>query len=209
MSEKRRQYTEECRRDAVRLVTEHGHGVTEAARNLGIHGKLWGRWKRQAAQEHPGALSRHGPLSADHEALRRWRTEGTRLRMEREIVTNTGRFFGSASRGNRPAFWNPSGHGPCRLWGRCWESGAAGGMTRQSVRRCPPAVAKSAPCLRVSRRSQPRRPTGMAVVACPRSARPRGRRWGASRGGGACNRPGGRRGPPPSWSKAPCGPQIL
>jgi hypothetical protein len=33
-SQKRRQYTEECRHEAVRLITEHGYGVTEAARNL-------------------------------------------------------------------------------------------------------------------------------------------------------------------------------
>jgi transposase-like protein len=37
MSEKRRQYTEEFKREAVRPVTAHGYGVTEAARNLGIN----------------------------------------------------------------------------------------------------------------------------------------------------------------------------
>jgi hypothetical protein len=35
MSEKRRQYTEEFKQDVVRLVTEHGYGATEAARNRG------------------------------------------------------------------------------------------------------------------------------------------------------------------------------
>jgi hypothetical protein len=30
---KRRQDTAECKHEAVRLITEHGDGVTEAARN--------------------------------------------------------------------------------------------------------------------------------------------------------------------------------
>ena len=32
MSEKRRQYTDEFKREAVRLVTDHDYGATEAAR---------------------------------------------------------------------------------------------------------------------------------------------------------------------------------
>jgi transposase-like protein len=36
-AEKRQPYTTECKRAAVRLVTEHHYGVAEAARNLGIN----------------------------------------------------------------------------------------------------------------------------------------------------------------------------
>ena len=53
-SHKRRQYTEACKREAVRLVTDHGYGVSEAARNLGINATMLGRWKRQVAQQHNG-----------------------------------------------------------------------------------------------------------------------------------------------------------
>ena len=35
MAEKRRNYSEEFKREAVRLVTEHGYGVSETARNTG------------------------------------------------------------------------------------------------------------------------------------------------------------------------------
>ena len=97
MSEKRRQYTEEFKREAVRLVTDHGYGVTEAARNLGINVKMLGRWKRQAEQENHGAFSRNGPMSAEHEELQRWRKEVKRLRMEREILKKTVSFFASES----------------------------------------------------------------------------------------------------------------
>jgi transposase-like protein len=35
MGEQRRNYTDECKREAIRLVAEHGYGVSETARNLG------------------------------------------------------------------------------------------------------------------------------------------------------------------------------
>ena len=88
MSEKRRQYTEEFKQEAVRLVTEHGYGVTEAARNLGINVKMLGRWKRQAEQQTNGSIGGNGQMSAEHEELLRLRKENQRLRMEREILKN-------------------------------------------------------------------------------------------------------------------------
>ena len=45
MTEKRRNYTTEFKREAVRLVTEHGYGVAETARNLGINANMLGRWR--------------------------------------------------------------------------------------------------------------------------------------------------------------------
>ena len=97
MPEKRRQYTEEFKREAVRLVTDHGYGVTEAARNLGINAKMLGRWKRQAEQENHRAFSRNGQRSAEQEELQRLRKEVKRLRMEREILKKTVSFFASES----------------------------------------------------------------------------------------------------------------
>jgi transposase len=97
MSKKRRQYTDEFKREAVRLVTDHGYGVTEAAHHLGIHAQMLGRWKRQVEQQHHGALARHGHLSAEQEELQRLRQEVKRLRMEREILKKTVSFFASES----------------------------------------------------------------------------------------------------------------
>ena len=53
-SEQRRQYTEACKREAVRLVTDHGYGVTETARPLGMNARMLGRWKRQVEQQTHG-----------------------------------------------------------------------------------------------------------------------------------------------------------
>jgi transposase len=56
-----------------------------------------GRWKRQAEQENHGAFSRNGHMSAEHEELQHLRKEVKRLRMEREILKKTVRFFASES----------------------------------------------------------------------------------------------------------------
>ena len=96
-SQKRRQYTEECKYEAVRLITEHGYGVTEAARNLGINTHMLGRWKRQMEQQ-KHAVRGNGHLSVDHEELLRLRKENQRLRMEREIRKKTLSVFASESR---------------------------------------------------------------------------------------------------------------
>jgi len=95
-SQKRRQYTEVFKHEAVRLITEHGYGVTEAARNLGINAHMLGRWKRQVEQQ-KHAVRGNGHLSADREELLRLRKENQRLRMERDILKKTVSCFASES----------------------------------------------------------------------------------------------------------------
>ena len=56
MTDKRHIYTEEFKREAVRLVTDQGYGVAEAARNLGLHASMLGRWKREVEQTMHGAF---------------------------------------------------------------------------------------------------------------------------------------------------------
>ena len=71
MAEKRRNYGDDFKREAVRLVTEHGYGVSETARNLGINAHMLGRWKRQAEAPENGARAGNGRLSAEQEELER------------------------------------------------------------------------------------------------------------------------------------------
>ena len=46
MKNKRQKYTQEFKEEAVKLITEQGYKITEAARNLGVNENLLGRWKR-------------------------------------------------------------------------------------------------------------------------------------------------------------------
>jgi len=97
MTGKRRQYTDEFKRDAVRLVTDQGYGVTEAARNLGINAHMLGRWKRQAERQRNGSVAGKGHEPAEHEEVLELRKEVKRLRREREILKKAALFFANES----------------------------------------------------------------------------------------------------------------
>ena len=96
-SHKRRQYTAAFRQEAVRLITEQGYGVTEAARNLGSNAHMLGRWKRQITQQNNGGYRGNSPLAAEQEELQRLRQEVKRLRMERESLKKAALFFANES----------------------------------------------------------------------------------------------------------------
>src|SRR5687768_6457170 len=93
MSAKRKRYTAECKREAVSLITDHGYGVSEAARHLGRHANMLRKWKRQLAQQGESAFAGTGRLRPAQEALQRLRQANTRLRLEREILKKAALFF--------------------------------------------------------------------------------------------------------------------
>ena len=97
MAEKRKIYTAEFKREAVRLVTEHHYGVAEAARNVGITTNMLRRWKRELADRDNGAFPGKGRLAPEQEELYRLRAENKRLRMEREILKKAAAFFANES----------------------------------------------------------------------------------------------------------------
>lgn len=97
MAEKRKTYTVEFKREAVRLVTEHHYGVAETARNLGINVNMLRRWKHELAESKNGVFPGKGRLAPDQEELHRLRAENKRLRMEREILKKAAAFFANES----------------------------------------------------------------------------------------------------------------
>ena len=97
MPDKRRNYGDEFKREAIRLVTVQGYGVSETARNLGINANMLSRWKREAkAQANLGSNGRV-QVSPEPDELRRLREENKRLRMERDLLKKTVGFFASES----------------------------------------------------------------------------------------------------------------
>ncbi len=91
MKKKRKAYTQEFKEEAVKLITEHGYQITEAARNLGVNKNLLGRWKREieGGEDVPG-LKLGSVIQAE---LNRLRKENKRLKMEREILKKAAVFF--------------------------------------------------------------------------------------------------------------------
>ena len=97
MTQKRKHYSKQFKIDAVKLVTEQGFNVSEAARNLGIHHSSLRRWKRQLVSDGNQAFPGKGNLSAEKQELDRLRKENKRLRMEREILKKATAFFAKES----------------------------------------------------------------------------------------------------------------
>ena len=92
MKKSRRKFTKEFKEEAVKLVSEQGYQISEAARNLGIHANLLGRWKKeiQGGNEEDWATDSAKAMQAE---LNRLRKENKRLKMEREILKKAAAFF--------------------------------------------------------------------------------------------------------------------
>ena len=86
MARQRRTYTSEFKTEAVKLVTEQGRSVAEAARSLGIGESLLRSWKTSIQEQGDRAFPGKGHLPAIEEELRRLRAENKRLAAERDIL---------------------------------------------------------------------------------------------------------------------------
>jgi transposase len=86
----RRLYSREFKVSAVKLVTEQGYSVSEAAKSLGLDASLLRYWRKQFGSE---VGVRPEGDSAVQAELRRLREENKRLLMEREILKKATAFF--------------------------------------------------------------------------------------------------------------------
>jgi transposase len=93
MTRRRRTYTSEFKTEAVKLVTEKGQSVSEAARSLGIGQTLLRSWKIAFQGQGRDAFPGNGRLPAHEEEIRRLRAENKRLLMERDVPRKATAFF--------------------------------------------------------------------------------------------------------------------
>ena len=97
MSSRRKRFTEEFKREAVRLVEETGRSASQVARELGITPSALCRWRKQFEEERDAGLA-PGSKKAMEEELRRLRRENEQLREEREILKKAAAFFAKQDR---------------------------------------------------------------------------------------------------------------
>jgi len=98
----RRQFTQEFKLEAVRLVAQGDRRPSEVARELGIRPDMLRQWRRQAegragrgaADVFPG----NGKLTSQDEEIRRLRRENARLQEERDILGKATAFFARYTR---------------------------------------------------------------------------------------------------------------
>jgi transposase len=93
MARKRRTYTPEFKTEAVKLVTEQGYSVAEAARSLGLGETLLRNWKHALDTQGEQAFPGQGKLPPVEEELRRLRAENKRLLAERDILKKATALF--------------------------------------------------------------------------------------------------------------------
>jgi len=93
----RRKFTDEFKKETVRLIRESGKTVAEIARDLDLSESAVRNWLNQA--EIDAGRGRQGELTtAEHQELQRLRRENKQLQMEREILKKAAAFFAKESR---------------------------------------------------------------------------------------------------------------
>jgi transposase len=96
MAKMRRSYTREFKIEAVKLVTEKGQSIAEAARALGLHENLLRSWKQALQKEGQGeqqAFPGHGNRPALDEEIRRLKADNRRLQLECAILKKATALF--------------------------------------------------------------------------------------------------------------------
>ena len=82
----RRQFTDEFKAGAVRLVLDEGKTVAEVARDLDLKQSALGGWVKQARANRSNGKT--GLTTAEREDLARLRKENRQLKTERELLKN-------------------------------------------------------------------------------------------------------------------------
>ena len=93
MAKKRQTYTREFKLEAIKLITQKGYSVAEAARSLGLHENLLRSWKVALASRGDQAFPGQGSLPPLQEEIRRLRAENQRLQAERDTLKKAAAFF--------------------------------------------------------------------------------------------------------------------
>ena len=87
----RRQFTDEFKASAVRLVLDEGKTVGAAARDLDLTETALREWVHRARANR--THGRTGLTTAEREELTQLRKENRQLRLDREILKNAAAFF--------------------------------------------------------------------------------------------------------------------
>lgn len=99
MGESRRRFKREFKLEAVRMIVEGGHRVSEVARDLDLRPDMLRRWQREFQEDERQAFPGQGHLKADEEEeTRRLRRELDRVREERDILKKALAIFSGPSR---------------------------------------------------------------------------------------------------------------
>ena len=89
----RKQYTKEFKQSAVRLVTEQGRSISDAATSLSIPAWSLSRWVRAAKEHGKDAFRGNGILTAQEQEVVELRRRVKQLEEEKEILKKAAAYF--------------------------------------------------------------------------------------------------------------------
>jgi transposase len=89
----RRKFSREFKIEAVRLVTDRGVAVAQAARDLDIAESVLRRWIRELSVAPTAAFPRNGQMRADQAEIPALKKEVVRIRAERDTLKKAAAFF--------------------------------------------------------------------------------------------------------------------
>lgn len=93
MQKVQKTYTQEFKREAVRLAQTSGKPIAQVARELGISDTRVHQWRKVLAEHRSEAFPGSGHQTALEEENRRLKRELERTRQERDILKNTVTIF--------------------------------------------------------------------------------------------------------------------
>lgn len=91
----RRQFTDEFKAGAVRLVLDEGKTIAQVARDLDLTASALSGWVRQARADRDGGKS--GLTTEERAELAKLRKEVRELKMERDLLKKWAAFFAKES----------------------------------------------------------------------------------------------------------------
>lgn len=93
----RRVFSREYKLEAVKLVTDRGVAVAQAARDLGLHENVLRKWVKEQRSYPQQAFPGHGQMKPEAAELDRLRKEVQKLRTERDILKKAAAYFAKES----------------------------------------------------------------------------------------------------------------
>jgi transposase len=98
MTKSRRTYTDEFKREAVRLLKGSGKKARELERELGIGKTCLSRWKRELEESGERAFPGQGRVPSEQEQIRELERQIEILRQERDILKKAVAIFAHPGR---------------------------------------------------------------------------------------------------------------
>ncbi len=93
----RRHFSREFKVEAVKLVTERGASIAQAARDLDVHETMVRAWIKELGKDPEHAFRGKGVMKPEQAEIERLKKEVAKLKMERDILKKAAAYFAKDS----------------------------------------------------------------------------------------------------------------